>query len=298
MGLRSGMGCWRGAAISAAMGITMGIAVGALLPVFSAPCLAAAGAAAGEGSAKIRIAFAGDSIVDNYWSGIERIIDGNPCLKDAVELGRFARNGTGLTRGDRVYWPREIKRVDAAFRPTLSVLSIGLNDQQFIVDGNGVRTAWGAPDWTDKYRHELDEFLKAAVETRAIVLLVGMPAMRDAKENTAIDGKNAMFAAAIGALGDPNLHYVEPWRLHADGAETFASYGPDRSGRLVQIRTTDGEHFTTAGEDLAASYLFPKIVEALDAAGKSLDRCLGRQTKDERQAGDHVGDDAGPAVHR
>jgi len=249
-----------------------------LLPLFSTPCRAAAAAGA-DASGKIRIAFAGDSIVDNYWSGIERIVDGNPCLKNTIELGRFARNGTGLTRGDRVYWPREIRRIDDVFKPTLSVLSIGLNDRQFIVDGNGARTAWGAPDWTDKYRHELNEFLKAAVATKAVVLVVGMPAMREATDNADIDGKNAMFAEAITALGDPNLHYIEPWRLHASGAETFASYGPDKSGRLVQIRTPDGQHFTAAGEDLAAGYLFPKIVEALDAAGKNLDQCLTNMTK-------------------
>ena len=248
------------------------------LPLFATPCRAAAAAGA-DAPGKIRIAFAGDFIVDNYWSGIERIVDGNPCLKNTVELGRFARNGTGLTRGDRVYWPREIRRIGDVFKPTLSVLSIGLNDRQFIVDGNGARTAWGAPDWTDKYRHELNEFLRAAIATKAVVLLVGMPAMREAIDNTDIDGKNAMFAEAIKALGDPNLHYIEPWRLHAAGTETFASYGPDKSGRLVQIRSPDGQHFTVAGEDLAASYLFPKIVEALGAAGKNLDQCLTNMTK-------------------
>jgi uncharacterized protein len=255
-----------------------------LLPVVATPCRAAT-AAGTEATGKIRIAFAGDSIVDNYWSGIERIVDGNPCLKNTIELGRFARNGTGLTRGDRVYWPREIKRIDDVFKPTLSVVSIGLNDRQFIVDGNGARTAWGAPDWTDKYRHEVLEFLKAAVATKAVVLMVGMPAMREAIDNADIDGKNAMFAEAVAALGDPNLHYIEPWRLHAAGSETFASYGPDKSGRLVQIRTPDGQHFTVAGEDLAASYLFPKIVEALDAAGKNIDQCLNnltKQSKDEQ----------------
>src|SRR6202140_471790 len=92
------------------------------LPLFSTPCRAAA-AAGSETASKIRIAFAGDSIVDNYWSGIERIVDGNPCLRNKFELGRFARNGTGLTRGDRVYWPREIRRIGDVFRPTLSVVS-------------------------------------------------------------------------------------------------------------------------------------------------------------------------------
>jgi hypothetical protein len=286
-GWGSGIGMgepWRGAfGAASALGVAC-LVLSLFLPLLSTPCRAAA-AAGGDATSKIRIAFAGDSIVDNYWSGIERIVDANSCLKNTIELGRFARNGTGLTRGDRVYWPREIRRIDDVFKPTLSVLSIGLNDRQFIVDGSGARTAWGAPDWTDKYRHELDEFLTAAVATKAVVLMVGMPAMREAIDNTDIDGKNAMFAAAIAALGDPNLHYIEPWRLHADGTETFASYGPDKSGRLVQIRTPDGQHFTVAGEDLAASYLFPKIVEALDAAGKNLDQCLTnltKQSKDEQ----------------
>ena len=86
MGFRSGRGCWLGAALGAA---------GALLPLFSAAGMAAPGPAVGDTPAKIRIAFAGDSIVDNYWAGVGRIIDGNACLKDAVELGRFAKNGTG-----------------------------------------------------------------------------------------------------------------------------------------------------------------------------------------------------------
>src|SRR4029077_15730943 len=104
----------------------------------------------------------------------------------------------------------------------------------------------------------------------AIVLMVGMPAMADERENAAMADKNAMFAEAIAALGDPNLHYVEPWRLHAAGAESFASAGPDRNGRLVQIRTPDGEHFTVAGWDLAAGYLFPKIAEVLHGAERTL----------------------------
>jgi hypothetical protein len=275
---RSGIGSWLSAACVAVWLAPAAVSPGAIV----SPAMAATAAAVGEATAKIKIAFAGDSIVDNYWSGVGRIVDGNPCLKNAIELGRFARNGTGLTRGDRLYWPREIRRIDGSFKPTLSVLSIGLNDQQFIVDGNGARTAWGAPDWTDKYRHEVFEFLKAAIASRAIVLLVGMPAMREATENTDIAGKNAMYAQAVEALGETNLHYVEPWRLHASGTETFASYGPDKNGKVVQIRTPDGQHFTVAGEDLTANYLFPKIVEALGAAGKTLDQCMIRQTKDEQ----------------
>ena len=243
--------------------------------------LSASFAATGDANSKIKIAFAGDSIVDNYWSGMTRVVDASSCLKNGVELGRFAHNGTGLTRGDRLYWPREIKRIDEVFKPKLSVLSIGLNDRQFIVDGVGARTAWGAPNWTDKYRHEVDEFLKAAVASNGIVLLIGLPVVRDNEENADLLEKNGMYRTAIDALGAPNLHYIDPWRLKETGPDTFASYGPDKTGKLVQIRTADGEHFTIAGEDVVAAYLYPKIVAALSEAGTSIGQCPTMQTKDE-----------------
>jgi uncharacterized protein len=251
----------------------------ALLVAASPTLLQAAAEPTSEIKSKIKIAFAGDSIVDNYWSGVTRVIAANACLKSGVELGRFARNGTGLTRGDKLYWPREVRRIGDSFRPDVLVLSVGLNDRQFIVDGEGGRTAWGAPNWTDKYRGQILEFLKAAAASNAQVLLVGMPSMRDSVDNADVQEKNKMFVEAVAALGAGNVQYIEPWRLSSAGSESFASYGPDHNGRMVQIRTSDGEHFTVAGEDLVARYLYPKIVTAFDHIGVRLDRTCESATK-------------------
>jgi hypothetical protein len=271
-----------GLATSTARAIRL-VAALACLAVAVMPCELRAGtdpATKDKAAPKIvtRIAFAGDSIVDNYWEGILRVISANPCLKSSVELGRFARNGTGLTRGDKLFWPREVRRIGETFKPDLFVLSVGLNDRQFIVDGNGARTAWGAPDWTDKYRALIIEFLNGAAANKAGVLIVGLPIVRDSTENADLQGKNKMFAEAVAAVGSPNVKYVEPWRLKPDGVDAFASYGPDRNGRTVQIRSTDGEHFTVAGEDLVGAYLYPKIVAAFEQMGLRLDRaCQGAE---------------------
>jgi hypothetical protein len=243
-----------------------------------AACSVGCGAKAAQPGSKPRIAFAGDSIVDNYWAGVTRYIEANSCLKGAVELGRFARNATGLTRGDRVYWPREVRRIGEHFMPALFVLSIGLNDRQFIVDGNGARTAWGSPNWSDKYRQELEEFLRGAVARNATVLLIGLPVMRNEVDNTDVNEKNGMFVEAVNKLAYPHLHYVEPWKLKDTSPDVFASYGADKNGKMVQIRTSDGQHFTTGGEDLVAAYLFPKIVAALDESGIRPEQCMSKQT--------------------
>jgi hypothetical protein len=249
-------------------------AVAVLLLSFALACVATAVPAAAESDRKIRIAFAGDSLVDNYWSGVTRIIADNACLKDVVELGRFARNGTGLTRGDRVYWPRQVRHIGETFKPALFVLSIGLNDRQFIVDASGARTAWGAPNWTDKYRQEVAEFIKGAAASHAPVLMLGLPAMRDSVDQVDAVEKNGMFAEAVAQSSAANVHYVEPWRLHAAaGVDTFSSFGPGKNGRTVQIRTPDGQHFTTAGEDLIAAWLFPRIIEVLGAVDTRIGQC-------------------------
>ncbi len=231
---------------------------------------------------KVKIAFAGDSLVDNYWAGVSRLAGADACLKTRLELGRFAHNGTGLSRGDRLYWPREIKRIGDAFKPNLFVISIGLNDRQFIVDATGARTAWGSPNWTQKYRDELDEFLKAAAAGGAGVMLIGLPAMRDTTENRDAADKNKIFADAVAAMNTIKVQYVPPWRVNGTGAaDAFASFGPDKNGRLVQIRTPDGEHFTTAGEDIIAAYVYPKIAATLTDMGIRID-CPSAMTKEDR----------------
>lgn len=211
-----------------------------------------------EPARRIRIAFAGDSLVDNFWAGVDRVVDANSCLKNNLELGRFARNSTGLTRGDKLYWPREIKRIGETFKPNLFVISIGVNDRQ-------------------KYRLEVLEFLKGATASKAAVLWFGLPVMRNAVDNNDATEKNKMYADAVAKLGMNNVQYAEPWRLHAGAADTYAASAKGKNGKLQSIRTTDGQHFTTAGEDLLAAFAMPKIVAALSDASIQLGQCLDPQ---------------------
>jgi hypothetical protein len=182
----------------------------------------------------------------------------------------------GLARGDVVYWPREIRRIGDAFKPKAFLISIGLNDRQFIVGGDGSRTPWGAPDWTDKYRNEISELLKGASAGEATVLLVGLPVMRDSADNADATEKDKLFSEVVAKYGAGNVQYIEPWKLNASGADTFSSYGPEKNGKLTQIRTPDGQHFTAAGEDLLAAYTFPKIVASLSEFATKLNPCLSK----------------------
>jgi hypothetical protein len=219
-----------------------------------------------ENDLKAKIAFVGDSLADGYWEGVTVVAGRDACLRTHLELGRFAKNSTGLTRPDRLDWATEIRKVGESFRPNLFVVSVGLNDRQSVVE-HGQITMDGSPGYNDKYKERVTAVLKGAAANKASLLWLGLPAMRAPATDKDAREKNQLYEEAIAAFGAPNMQYVEPWKLAATGADAFASFGPDQNGRMVQIRTPDGEHFTVAGEVLTAVYLLPRIVAILAANG-------------------------------
>jgi uncharacterized protein len=244
--------------------------LGMLLGVTVVLSLAAVGAAQGQGDDKGKIAFVGDSTADGMWGGVTRLIPRNACLKGNVELGRFAKNSTGLTRPEKFNWVDELKKIGDSFKPHVLVMSLGLNDRQSVVVGGKVIFE-SSPEYPAKYKERVTAVLKSAVASKAHLLWIGLPAMRDAAPDKDAREKNRFFAEAIAELGDPSMQYVEPWKLNPAVAEDkFASFGPDETGKMIQIRASDGEHFTPAGELLLAAYLLPKIIATLGKSGVKL----------------------------
>jgi hypothetical protein len=227
--------------------------------------LGAARTARADSESRIRVAFAGDSISDGYWEGVSVTAGRDSCLKSLFEIGRFAKNSTGLTRPDRFDWVAELRRIGESFKPRLFVISLGLNDRQSVVE-HGQITMDDSPLYDDKYKERVTAVLAAAAAAKASVLWIGLPAMRAPATDKDAREKNRLFEEAIKTFGSPDIRYVEPWKLTA-GGDAFASYGPDPNGRMVQIRTPDGEHFTVAGEMLTATYLLPRITGALAQDG-------------------------------
>jgi uncharacterized protein len=214
---------------------------------------------------KVKIAFVGDSTGDGIWGGFTSLVPREACLKANMELGRFAKNSTGLTRPDKFNWVDELRRLGESFKPQLFVMSLGLNDRQSVVE-HGKVTLENAPDYPAKYKERVTAALKSAVGANASLLWVGLPAMREAAADRDAREKNKLFAE----LADPRIEYVEPWKLNPTGEDKFSSFGPDGKGKMIQIRASDGEHFTSAGDMLVAAYLLPKIVATLVKAGAKL----------------------------
>jgi hypothetical protein len=249
--------------------------LGTALPVIFI-CAASWAVAGPAVESKVRIAFAGDSTADGLWGGVTTLVSRGSCWKGAVELGRYGKNSTGLTRPEKYDWPEEARKIAEGFKPELFVVSLGLNDRQSVVDRteDGVRriTPYEAPEFPDRYRERVTAMLKGATVAKASVLWVGLAAMRERATNADIQLKNKIFAHAVAEFGVADVQYVPPWRLNDTGEDVFTSYAPDRNGKMIHIRATDGEHFTSVGDELVAAYVFPRIVASLGNRGIDIDR--------------------------
>jgi hypothetical protein len=219
---------------------------------------------------EIRVAFVGDSLSDGMWGGATRLVSREACLVSRVKLGRFAENGTGLTRPAKFDWIAESKGVVAKFKPTLSVVSLGLNDRQSIVDADRKRFDLGTPAWRTRYAELSQALVRNLRSGDAGVLWIGLPILRDKPAQDDASEKNAIFADAIRQLNDPKIRFVEPWRQNSTGPDAFQPYGRDLHGAEVQIRATDGIHFTTAGYDLVSAHLLSEVAGFLKGQGVAM----------------------------
>ncbi|KMO34396.1 GDSL family lipase [Methylobacterium variabile] len=228
------------------------------------------GAGAAGGTSEIRVAFVGDSLSDGMWGGATRLVAREACLNARVKLGRFAENGTGLTRPAKFDWVAEGRAVVAKFKPTLSVVSLGLNDRQSIVDTSRSRFELGTPGWRARYGELSQALARNLRAEEGAVLWIGLPVLRDKVSQDDAAEKNVIFAEAIKGLGDPRIRFVAPWRQGAAGPDAFHPYGADLRGAQVQLRAPDGIHFTTAGYDVVSSYLLGAVAGFLKEQGQAM----------------------------
>jgi hypothetical protein len=249
-----------------------GLICGAALAVCLSVLVPAAAARAEPGT-KARVAFVGDSLVQNYYMGVRRLVGADACLKSNLDLSNHGHPATGLSRSDHFNWQQEVRTIGQSYRPTLMVISVGMNDRQGIIDPKGVITQRGAKGWDDAYRQQIADFLRGAMASKAIILFVGLPVMRERGFNNDMQANNRLYAEAVAKVAAPNVRYVEPWRLNPTGPDVYAARGPGKDGKVVQLRNADGMHPATGGEDLIAQYLLPKIVAALTEAGMAVDKC-------------------------
>jgi hypothetical protein len=217
----------------------------------------------------LRIVFVGDSMADGLWGALFRRLGKDKCLAEKVKLLRKAKNGTGLTRLDQFNWIDEVGAIANESGADLFVASVGINDRQPIVGADKSRTDFGGPAFETRYQANVEDLIQHATAKDASILIVGLPVMLDADANADAQEKNKIFAAAVKDAGTPRATYASPWSSQP-APDEYKPFLPNSHNAMVQVRASDGIHFTTFGYDLVMDSIYPSILASLKQRGRDL----------------------------
>jgi hypothetical protein len=168
---------------------------------------------------------------------------------------RTAKASTGLSNAWFYNWHTALAGFLKTYKPNMVVVFLGANDRQnFVV--NGVTQVFGTEAWKKTYQSNVTKIAKAAINSGAYVLWVGLPIMKPfnyAKGETLIDEQFALAVPKV--LG---ATYLPTRAFTADAAGKYRQYGPV-NGSSVMIRGDDGIHFTAMGQSVIGTYVINAI---------------------------------------
>ena len=208
-------------------------------------------------------------MADGLWGALFRRLGKDKCLAEKVKLIRRAKNGTGLTRLDQYNWIDEVGALADDPGPDLFLGSFGINDRQPIVGADKTRTDFGGAAFDARYQAIVQEVVERAIGKGGSILIVGLPVMLDPDANSDAQAKNKIFTTALAAVNSPRASYAQPWTSQP-APDEYKPFLPNSRNNMVQVRATDGIHFTTFGYDLVMDSIYPAILASLKQRGRDL----------------------------
>ncbi len=190
---------------------------------------------------RLRVDVVGDSLAAGIGYYAERVF--KPYLVDVKKYGRIS---TGLARPDFFNWPATMKQIAGGYRPDLTIVMLGENDNQSLQTPAGQQdTPIGTFPWAAAYEARVQRFARIATVGGGHVIWVGLPMVRDTSRWEFIQRENGIYQAVADRL--PNVAYLDTWNLFASPGGGYSAYYREAGGSVQQVREDDGVHFNGAG---------------------------------------------------
>lgn len=242
------------------------------LPSPTQPPSTTPGAAPEEPAAPPKRAFSPQDQAALYVTGDSlSITPGESIINQALGTGVIGLLGpvdghvaTGLARPEVFNWPAYLADVVNRDHPDALVLTIGSNDDQSLTGEGGVG-GFGSFEWIEEYRRRVGGLMDSVTGNGETTLFwVGIPPMENTErfENRYRIINDIVQQEAAKRPGKVAYVDIEPVLTPFGGG--YAQYLPNDDGTVVQVRATDGIHFTREGGDRIAGQVLEKMREIFD----------------------------------
>ena len=206
-------------------------------------------------SNKLRVAVIGDSLSQGLGPAIERWM--NPSVVRVLSLGR---QSTGLSREDYFNWEAGMRQIVEEFRPDLVFVLLGSNDAQAQISRDGTSIPVGSVRWLEGYGERAANLLGEATRAGTHVVWVGIPIVKERRHWDFYRRVNDIYRETASA--DPFGTYLDAWTPFEGRDGGYTAFVRNDRGDLVEVRTSDGVHFTQTGY----SFLARMAIRAADQA--------------------------------
>ena len=215
------------------------------------------------GKKKLRVVVVGDSLAAGLGTYLERVM--KPSL---VRVSRQGQISTGLSRPDYFNWPATMRSIVDRFRPDLVIVMLGENDAQGLRSPQGdVLVPSGTYPWPAAYQERVRDFAQVASSGGARVVWAGLPVARDRSRWEILERLNGIYADV--AAGEPDVAFLDTWDLYASPSGGYTAY-LHQGNDVIEIRASDGLHFTPTGYELLARAALQVAVDEFELAEKTI----------------------------
>lgn len=200
-----------------------------------------------------KVLFAGDSIMQGIAPHLQKWLKSQYQI-DSINL---SKQSTGLAYPSFFDWPATIEHAFSQDKNLkLLIILIGANDPW---DFPNPATDKGIPylkfesdAWKHAYLARVNRIVQAAHQSQAKVIWLGIPYMKRPVLNTQMHYLEDILSQELSQKD--NVLWLPINRLLSDGAENYQD-SMVLDGETVQVRTKDGIHLTTRGQQFMADYI-------------------------------------------
>lgn len=213
-----------------------------------------------------KVLFAGDSIMQGIAPHLQKWLKSQYQV-DSINL---SKQSTGLAYPSFFDWPKTIEQTflnDDNVK--LLIILVGANDPWDFPDP---ATKKGIPylkfksdTWEKVYLERVNRIVKAAKMVNAKIIWLGIPYMKRPVLNSQMDYLEGILSKELNGTKD-NVLWLPTNHLLSDGASHYQDTMV-LNGETVQVRTKDGIHLTTRGQQFMADYIASYITYENETSG-------------------------------
>ena len=173
-----------------------------------------------------------------------------------------AKVSTGLVHTEFYDWSQHLRKMMSRYHPQLVIVCVGADDEQGI-DVGGTAEPFGSKAWQKAYAARVLKIVSIATSHDARVLWVGLPAVRPFGYRQGLQLINALDKRVATSV--KGVTFLPTWAYFAKPDGTIRLNGSVNHSWQA-LRTADGIHFTSTGENVFGTYVTTQMAQIFHVA--------------------------------